>query len=68
MIRMVIEEKIIHMWVFFQINKYIGVFIILYIMKLLHSQVQPPSHVIPHSNAFAFLYFLVSFSHLTIPV
>ena len=37
-------------------------------MKPLHSQVQQPTHVMPHSNAFAFLYFQVSFSHLTIPV
>ena len=37
-------------------------------MKPLHSQVQQPTHVIPHFNAFAFLYFQVSFSHLTIPV
>ena len=32
-------------------------------MKLLHSQVQQPTHVIPHSNAFAFY---ISLSHLVI--
>ena len=37
-------------------------------MKPLNSQVQQPTHVIPHSNAFAFLYFPVSFSYLIIPV
>ena len=42
---MVIKEKIIHIWVFlYLVYEYIGIFIILYVMKLLHSQASPVTY------------------------